>query len=158
MEATLPHSKFEAWNVNDANELLSLGVLEVSPIELIHTVKARGSSRKTSWPLIHLRSVGCSGTTFCFEAGRRCSTGEGLFAFRCSRAPELLQTVTSMLQSNSSQSPDYSIPAPSPSHQTCQHSQQCRSYSNDDGYEIAWEFKKLQSKLKKTVTAVETSS
>ncbi|XP_043836236.1 docking protein 3 [Dromiciops gliroides] len=45
------------------------------------------------WPYHFLRKFGHDKGVFSFEAGRRCDSGEGLFAFSCSRASELCGAV-----------------------------------------------------------------
>ncbi|XP_027704256.1 docking protein 3-like [Vombatus ursinus] len=45
------------------------------------------------WPYHFLRKFGHDKGVFSFEAGRRCDSGEGLFAFSCPRASEICSTV-----------------------------------------------------------------
>ncbi len=45
------------------------------------------------WPFKSLRRYGGDEEQFTFEAGRRCPTGPGVYAFRCSRAPQLFNLV-----------------------------------------------------------------
>ncbi|XP_063707764.1 fibroblast growth factor receptor substrate 2-like, partial [Culicoides brevitarsis] len=50
------------------------------------------------WPLKCLRRYGCDSDMFSFESGRRCATGEGIYAFRCKRADLLFRTLQDYLQ------------------------------------------------------------
>ena len=45
------------------------------------------------WPLKSLRRYGLDAEHFTFEAGRRCQTGPGVYAFKCSRAQQLFELV-----------------------------------------------------------------
>lgn len=45
-----------------------------------------------------MRRYGYDADLFTFEAGRRCTTGEGIYAFRCRRAESLFQTLQSYIQ------------------------------------------------------------
>ncbi|XP_020854518.1 docking protein 3 [Phascolarctos cinereus] len=45
------------------------------------------------WPYHFLRKFGHDKGVFSFEAGRRCDSGEGLFAFSCPRASEICRAV-----------------------------------------------------------------
>lgn len=84
-------NKFEVWNVNDELEVLSRGVMEVTSTDLIHTFS--GTTKTIEWSMKHLRCMGCEGSIFYFEAGRKCAMGEGLYAFKCERASELYHMV-----------------------------------------------------------------
>ena len=46
-----------------------------------------------SWPLRYLRRYGFEEGVFIFESGRHGPTGQGIFAFRCSRAEQLFNLV-----------------------------------------------------------------
>ncbi|EAA14022.4 AGAP009930-PA [Anopheles gambiae str. PEST] len=80
---------FHVINIdNDGTELWS-GKLEVTRVEL--TLYRKGKE-PTKWPLKCLRRYGYNVDQFSFEAGRRCTTGEGIYAFRCRRAETLFYT------------------------------------------------------------------
>ena len=152
--------KFEVSNINDERVAVSKGTMEISRSQLILTTYG-SPRRKTTWPLKHLRRLGCSGNTFCFEAGRKCSLGEGLYAFQCSRASELLQVVQVMLRSIES---DQSVPTTGPFHTKLKHQYsfppvlsrdakeraktyyRCRhaSLCQDDEYDVVWDISKMQ--------------
>uniref|UniRef100_A0A182NAU6 IRS-type PTB domain-containing protein n=1 Tax=Anopheles dirus TaxID=7168 RepID=A0A182NAU6_9DIPT len=86
---------FHVINVdNDGTELWS-GKLEVTRVEL--TLYRKGKE-PTKWPLKCLRRYGYNVDQFSFEAGRRCATGEGIYAFRCRRAEALFYTVQAYIQ------------------------------------------------------------
>lgn len=50
------------------------------------------------WPLRWLRRYGCDDELFSFESGRRCATGTGIFAFKCSNAATLFNLVHENLE------------------------------------------------------------
>lgn len=77
---------FNVMNVDDAGQVLSQGQLEVTEADLI--LHQRGKS-PVRWPLRCLRRYGFDAEVFSFESGRRCPTGPGIYAFRCSRAEHL---------------------------------------------------------------------
>ena len=84
-------NKFEVWNVNDELKVLSKGVMKVTSTNLIHNFN--GNTKTIKWSMKHLRCMGCEGSIFYFEAGRKCETGEGLYAFKCERASDLYHMV-----------------------------------------------------------------
>lgn len=51
-----------------------------------------------SWPIRALRRYGFESNIFSFEVGRRCPTGEGIFAFRCNQAEELFRLLQTNIQ------------------------------------------------------------
>uniref|UniRef100_A0A336M7I2 CSON010648 protein n=1 Tax=Culicoides sonorensis TaxID=179676 RepID=A0A336M7I2_CULSO len=70
------------------------GQIELTATELILHRKGRES---TYWPLKCLRKYGHDSDMFSFESGRRCATGEGIYAFRCKRADLLFRTLQECL-------------------------------------------------------------
>ncbi len=52
-----------------------------------------GTCKSTSWPLDGIRRYGYHGDIFIFECGRKCATGEGIYAFKCKSAPRLNATL-----------------------------------------------------------------
>ncbi|XP_058819456.1 fibroblast growth factor receptor substrate 2 [Topomyia yanbarensis] len=86
---------FYVINIDDDGTPLWSGQLEVSRTEL--TLYRKGKD-PTTWPLKCLRRYGCNVDQFSFEAGRRCTTGEGIYAFKCRRAETLFYTVQSYIQ------------------------------------------------------------
>lgn len=71
------------------------GQLGITRFEL--TLYRKGKE-PTTWPIKCLRRYGYDADLFTFEAGRRCTTGEGIYAFRCRRAESLFQTLQSYIQ------------------------------------------------------------
>jgi hypothetical protein len=53
------------------------------------------------WPLKSLRRYGSDTEQFTFEAGRRCPTGPGVYAFKCSRAQQLFNLVQNYVRISS---------------------------------------------------------
>ena len=86
-----PSNRFKVRNINDEHVQVHKGVMEVTTSDLIYTDSHTTDEWK--WPLKYLRRYGCEGNVFSFEAGRKCATGEGLFAFTCVRASELFNLV-----------------------------------------------------------------
>lgn len=69
--------------------------MEITITDLILHRKGR---EPTYWPLKCLRRYGYDSDMFSFESGRRCTTGEGIYAFRCKRADLLFQRLQDYLQ------------------------------------------------------------
>ncbi|KAF5292443.1 hypothetical protein FQA39_LY13990 [Lamprigera yunnana] len=87
---------FEVMNVNEAGHPVTPGQLELSETELILYQRGRSA---TIWPLKSLRKYGFDSETFSFECGRRCPTGPGIYAFRCSKAEDLFNMLQHNIQS-----------------------------------------------------------
>ncbi|XP_055382010.1 mucin-2 isoform X2 [Condylostylus longicornis] len=77
---------YRVVNVDEEGYRRWSGQLEIAPREL--TLYRKGKE-PTKWSLQHLRRYGFDADLFTFEAGRRCTTGEGIYAFRCRRAESL---------------------------------------------------------------------
>lgn len=86
---------YRVVNVDDNGVALWNGQLGITRTELTLYRKGRDPTR---WPLKCLRRYGYDADVFSFEAGRRCTTGEGIYAFRCRRAESLFQTMQSFIQ------------------------------------------------------------
>lgn len=89
---------YRVVNVDDNGHALWNGQLGITRTEL--TLYRKGKD-PTRWPLKCLRRYGYDADLFSFEAGRRCVTGEGIYAFRCRRAENLFQTMQSYIQMSS---------------------------------------------------------
>nr|XP_021398306.1 fibroblast growth factor receptor substrate 3 [Lonchura striata domestica] len=91
-------TKFKVTNVDDEGQELGSGVLELAPGELVLHSHKRDAVR---WPYLCLRRYGFDANLFSFESGRRCRTGQGIFAFKCSRAEEIFNLLQELMQCNS---------------------------------------------------------
>lgn len=86
---------FRVVNIDEGGADLWSGQLEVTENDLILYREGRDA---TIWPLRCLRRYGFDGEIFSFESGRRCDTGEGIYAFRCRRAGMLFRTLQQNIQ------------------------------------------------------------
>ncbi|NXC35003.1 FRS3 factor, partial [Campylorhamphus procurvoides] len=91
-------TKFKVTNVDDEGNELGAGVMELTQRELILHTHKRDAVR---WPFLCLRRYGYDSNLFSFESGRRCHTGQGIFAFKCSRAEEIFNLLQDLMQCNS---------------------------------------------------------
>lgn len=82
---------FQVINVNEQGLSISPGKLQVTESELILYQKGKEPTR---WPLRSLRKYGFDTEVFSFECGRRCPTGQGIYAFRCRKAEQLFNAVS----------------------------------------------------------------
>ncbi|XP_038018670.1 fibroblast growth factor receptor substrate 3 isoform X3 [Motacilla alba alba] len=85
-------------NVDDEGRELGSGVMELTQRELVLHTRKRDAVR---WPYLSLRRYGFDANLFSFESGRRCHTGQGIFAFKCSRAEEIFNLLQDLMQCNS---------------------------------------------------------
>ncbi|GAB6018529.1 hypothetical protein CHUAL_000225 [Chamberlinius hualienensis] len=89
---------FHVWNVNEYGEAVSPGQMEVTDSSLILYQKA---SRETIiWPMRSLRRYGFDAQLFSFESGRRCTTGAGVYAFKCRKAEILFNMLQERILSS----------------------------------------------------------
>ncbi|XP_053612366.1 fibroblast growth factor receptor substrate 2 [Plodia interpunctella] len=86
---------FRVVNIDEHGGDLCSGQLEITESDIILYREGRDS---TVWPLHSLRRYGFEGDLFSFESGRRCETGEGIYAFRCRRASILFRTLQQQIQ------------------------------------------------------------
>lgn len=86
------YPSFKVTNINDEHRLVHKGRMVVTETNLMYVDNK--TREKWEWPLKFLRRYGCEGNVFSFEAGRRCATGEGLYAFTCVQAKDLFDLVT----------------------------------------------------------------
>ena len=84
MDHDYPDCRFQVANIDERGNEVSRGELHLTDRDLMYF---RPSRFPTRWPIGYIRRYGCSeeGNKFIFEAGRRCQTGEAIFAFRLSR-------------------------------------------------------------------------
>uniref|UniRef100_W5N4T0 Fibroblast growth factor receptor substrate 3 n=1 Tax=Lepisosteus oculatus TaxID=7918 RepID=W5N4T0_LEPOC len=90
--------KYLVTNVDDEGNELGSGIMELTQTELILHTRKRDAVR---WPYLCLRRYGYDSNLFSFESGRRCQTGQGIFAFKCSRAEEIFNLLQELMQCNS---------------------------------------------------------
>ena len=86
---------FQVMNVDDLGNLITPGRLEITESDIV--LYQRGK-QPVKWPLRCLRRYGYDSEIFSFESGRRCSTGPGIYAFKCRRADQLFNLVQSNIQ------------------------------------------------------------
>ncbi|XP_011234262.1 docking protein 3 [Ailuropoda melanoleuca] len=67
-----------------------------------------------TWPYRFLRKFGSDKDVFSFEAGRRCDSGEGLFAFSSPRALDLCRAVAAAIACQRERLPELAGPRPCP--------------------------------------------
>ncbi|XP_008829169.1 docking protein 3 isoform X1 [Nannospalax galili] len=65
-----------------------------------------------SWPYRFLRKFGSDKGVFSFEAGRRCDSGEGLFAFSSPHAQEMCGAVAAAITRQRERLPELAMPPP----------------------------------------------
>ncbi|KPP56874.1 hypothetical protein Z043_125466, partial [Scleropages formosus] len=85
-------------NVDDEGNELGSGTMELTQTELVLHTRKRDAVR---WPYLCLRRYGYDSNLFSFESGRRCQTGQGIFAFKCPRAEEIFTLLQELMQCNS---------------------------------------------------------
>uniref|UniRef100_A0A8D0L5C5 Fibroblast growth factor receptor substrate 3 n=1 Tax=Sphenodon punctatus TaxID=8508 RepID=A0A8D0L5C5_SPHPU len=90
-------TKFKVTNVDDEGNELGSGIMELTQRELVLHTHKRDAVR---WPYLCLRRYGYDSNLFSFESGRRCQTGQGIFAFKCSRAEEIFNLLQDLMQCN----------------------------------------------------------
>lgn len=86
---------FQVMNVNDQGKPIARGRLEITEIDIIFH---QNGKQETKWPLRCLRRYGYDSELFSFESGRRCPTGEGIYAFKCKKARDLFNLVQTKIQ------------------------------------------------------------
>ncbi|CAB1322806.1 unnamed protein product [Coregonus sp. 'balchen'] len=91
-------TKFKVINVDDDGNELGSGVMELTEAELVLHTHRRDDVR---WPYLCLRRYGYDSNLFSFESGRRCQTGQGIFAFKCARAEEIFNMLQEVMHSHS---------------------------------------------------------
>lgn len=94
----LGENVFPVTNVNSMRAPLWDGHLEFTRTEII---LHRAKYLPMRWPLNCLRRYGCDLDVFTIEVGRRCTTGEGIFAFRSEHPDQLFQALQNCIQTSS---------------------------------------------------------
>ncbi|CAH0555652.1 unnamed protein product [Brassicogethes aeneus] len=90
---------FQVANVNDSGVSICPGKLQVTDTEL---VLYQRNKTPTRWPLRSLRKYGFDSDVFSFECGRRCATGEGIYAFKTRKAEQLFNLMQQKINGNTS--------------------------------------------------------
>lgn len=85
---------FQVMNVDDLGNLITPGQLEITEADIILYQRDKNPIK---WPLCYLRRYGHDAEIFSFESGRKCSTGQGIYAFKCRRADDLFHLVQSKI-------------------------------------------------------------
>lgn len=88
---------YRVVHIGEDGQPLWSGQLGITRTEL---TLYRNGQETAKWPLKCLRRYGYDSDLFSFEAGRRCATGEGIYAFRCRHAESLFQTLQTYIQLN----------------------------------------------------------
>ncbi|XP_051978418.1 fibroblast growth factor receptor substrate 2b isoform X1 [Xyrauchen texanus] len=91
-------SKFKVVNVDDDGNELGAGIMELTEDELVLRTRKCDAVK---WPYLCLRRYGYDSNLFSFESGRRCQTGQGIFAFKCPRAEEIFNMLQDIMHNNS---------------------------------------------------------
>ncbi|KAG8333773.1 Phenylalanyl-tRNA synthetase, beta subunit, cytoplasmic [Homalodisca vitripennis] len=94
-------------NVDEMCNPLQPGQLEVNETDLV--LHQRGKT-PVRWPLKSLRRYGFDAQLFSFECGRRCPTGPGIYAFKCSRTEQLFNLLQTQVQVEFSFNPLGNLP------------------------------------------------
>lgn len=90
--------RFHVKNLDDENRVVGEGELEVTDTHLILYSK----NQPIKWPLKYLRRYGYDDNLFSFEAGRRCPTGEGIYAFSTRSAEAIFRLVETNIRTGKS--------------------------------------------------------
>lgn len=93
-------SYFDVYNVDARLFKHSKGQIQVTNYFLILYQKNQDSIEQIKWPLNGVRRYGYYKDIFLFESGRKCPTGEGLFAFKCNKAKRLNDTLHKVILNN----------------------------------------------------------
>ena len=86
---------FRVYNVDKNGEARTMGRIEITEEDLILHQKGKEA---VCWPLRSLRRYGFDAELFSFESGRRCPTGQGIYAFKCQRAEALFNLLQECIQ------------------------------------------------------------
>uniref|UniRef100_A0A6G1S5Z3 Fibroblast growth factor receptor substrate 2 n=1 Tax=Aceria tosichella TaxID=561515 RepID=A0A6G1S5Z3_9ACAR len=95
--------RFHAANIDEEGNEISRGELQITNDDLIYF---KPSKFPTRWPLNCIRRYGCinDGQKFVFEVGRKCETGQAIYAFSLSRGSELIEKLNEKIDNQISSS------------------------------------------------------
>lgn len=96
----LNQRSFHVFNVDERGNEMHEGTIEITSNDLIY--KHLNDPLPIYWPLCSLRKYGYNADLFSFVCGRRCPTGPGIYAFKCSQALELFELLDESLKGLSS--------------------------------------------------------
>ncbi|XP_030638918.1 fibroblast growth factor receptor substrate 2b [Chanos chanos] len=105
-------NKFKVVNVDDDGNELGAGIMELTEEELVLRTR---KCEAVKWPYLCLRRYGYDSNLFSFESGRRCQTGQGIFAFKCARAEEIFNMLQDIMHNNSISVVEEPVFEPNPS-------------------------------------------
>ena len=150
------NGQFKVQSIDDDGKVNSHGIMTVSATELVFTC---GDDTTYRWPLKYIRRYGCEDNLFQIEVGRKCTTGEGLYDFKCSKASMLFdmtsQAIGNLAEDDLSTHDQLEPQAPelqehcspkfdtsTPIYASVQPREATASPQQDDdgGYAIAWSF------------------
>ena len=83
---------FEVHSMNVSVLKQSRGTIQLSASNLVFAQPDRRVC--ITWPLRAIRRFGAHKNVFVFESGRKCSTGPGLFVFKCAQAKLIVDMMT----------------------------------------------------------------
>ncbi len=89
---------FSVFNYDDKGRVIEKSEARIEVTEESLVLHQKHHADSFEWPLKSLRRYGAQNHIFSFECGRKCDTGEGIFAFRCFRAEQLLALVQERLR------------------------------------------------------------
>ncbi|GIY89915.1 fibroblast growth factor receptor substrate 2 [Caerostris darwini] len=85
---------FHVWNIDEDGHYIKSCHIQVTDTDLV--LHQRGEP-PIIWPLQSLRRYGFDTELFSFECGHHCSTGPGIYAFKCKQAESLFNALQECL-------------------------------------------------------------
>lgn len=95
-------STFDVYNVDAQLFKHSKGKIQITNTNLI-LLHENPEPEPMKWPLTGVRRYGFHKNIFLFECGRKCPSGEGLFAFKCNKAKRLNDSLHKAIVNNATQ-------------------------------------------------------
>ena len=95
-------STFDVYNVDAQLFKHSKGKIQITNTNLI-LLHESAETEPMKWPLTGVRRYGFHKNIFLFECGRKCPSGEGLFAFKCNKAKRLNDSLHKAIVNNATQ-------------------------------------------------------
>ena len=92
---------FDVYNVDERLFKHSKGRIQITNNSLI-LCHQNAQTEPLQWPLNGVRRYGFHKDIFLFECGRKCKSGEGLFAFKCKKAKRLNDALHKAIINNAS--------------------------------------------------------